>query len=125
MPDILPDSRLKLTKNTLMVDWPLGDGTKVRIEIEPVFCANCGVSHGYVPTENTIWAFWLCQKCYDQYGVPASLMVALDDDFWHNVQEEMLVHYGHVLNQFELERLAEEGWGPLATLVKESPIKTR
>ena len=106
-----------------MADWPMPDGSKVRIEVEPVFCANCGKDNGYVPKENTTWAFWLCQKCYDTYGIIANTYVEPDWEFWQKLQHEMLDKYGHVLNQTELTKLAEEGWGPLAQLVKESPIK--
>lgn len=123
MNGVLPDSRLRDPKGTLMVDWDMPGGGHVRIEVEPVFCANCGKPHGLVPKENTTWAFWLCQDCFEEHGVPANLLVEPDRDFWDKVSGEMYDHYGHLLNQQELTQLAEQGWGPLAKLVKESPIK--
>lgn len=123
--DILPDSRLKSDKGSLMMDWPLGDGRFVRTEVVPVFCANCGKPNGYVPRDNTTWAFWLCQRCFDEHGLPAGLMAAPDDAFWESVQQEMLDRYGRILTEAELQRLAEQGWGPLANLAKDSPIKAR
>ena len=123
--DVLPESRLihDPTNGSVMADWVTPSGKTVRIECVRVYCANCGVHHGYVPRENTTWAFWLCQKCYEKYGVPASLMVQPDDEFWQNVHAEMIAQFGHVLSQAELERLAEVDLGPLLSkLMKESPL---
>lgn len=93
------------------------------MECVPVFCVNCGAEHGYVPLENTTFSFWLCQPCFDKYGAIAGTMVRPDHEFWEKVYQEMDAHYGHCLNEIELFMLQEQGWGRLASLVKESPIK--
>lgn len=123
--DILPDSRLKRADlKTVMADWKLPDGTTVRIEVCPVFCANCGAEHGFVPKDNTSWAFFLCDDCYEKWGVPANLMVESDTAFWERVHYEMLEKHGHVLTADEIFRLHEEGrlGKGLELLMKESPL---
>lgn len=119
MSDILPDSRLLSEVGTVLVDWP-GFG---RVECVPVFCANCGAPHGYVPKENTTFSFWLCQPCFETYGTIADTMVMPDHEFWQDVEQEMLTHFGHALDPTELLILEQQGWGPLASLAKASPIK--
>ena len=121
--NVLPDSRLKSDKGSIMYNWPLADGTTVRIEVVPVFCANCGKPHGYVPKDNTNWAFWLCVKCYEKHGTIAGTYVEPDAEFWKKVEYEMLENFGHHLNEQELAFLQEQGWGALEKLVRESPIK--
>lgn len=118
MLDILPDSRLASNIGAVVMDWP-GFG---RVECVPVFCTNCGAEHGYVPKENTTFSFWLCQSCFDTYGAVAGTMVQPDHEFWEKVEQEMLASFGHGLNPLELLILEQQGWGPLASLVKESPI---
>lgn len=119
MPDILPDSRLGSNNGAVIADWH-GFG---RVECVPVFCANCGAEHGYVPKENTTFSFWLCQQCFEKYGEIAGCMVQPDHEFWEEVKQTMLANFGHALDPLELFVLEQQGWGPLASLVKESPIK--
>lgn len=124
MPDTLPDSRLSNTDfGAQLIDWPLPDGRTVRIECLPCFCANCGTPGPFVPKENTTYAFWLCQPCFDAYGEIAGTLTVPDVDFWASVEAEMIEHFGHILTQHELAALAEQGWGKLASLAKDSPIR--
>lgn len=127
MTAVLPDSRLSRPDfGVLMQEWP---GTRPdgqpwgRIETVPVFCANCGIPYGYVPKASTTFAFWLCIPCSETYGKIAGTMMMPEDEFWEKVQAEMIENFGHVLNQEELAVLEVLGWGPLASLVKDSPIK--
>ena len=123
MPDVLPDSRLANPNGAKMVDWPLADGRTVRLECVPVFCANCGAPYGYVPKDNTAWAFWLCQPCFDKYGVIANTMVASDDEFCQNLAFEMNERFGRELTAAELQSLQEQGQlgSAIEKLAKESP----
>ena len=122
--DVLPDSRLRSPKFTKLAQW-LVDGHYVTIELEPVYCANCGTPHGYVPIANTSFAFWLCDKCFTTWGIPAGTMVSSDEIYWRRVRDAMMNKYGHVLSKDELQQLAKDGYGQLATLIKESPNKER
>ena len=123
--DVLPDSRLQSDIGAVMIDWPLPNGKTVRTECVPTFCANCGKDGPFCPRDNTTWTFWLCQPCFDKFGALAGTLAVPDHEFWKKVEQEMLDKYGRALDQFELAALAEQGWGPLAKLVKESPIKVR
>lgn len=126
MPDVLPDSRLthRTTLGSVMADWAMPDGTTVRVECVPCFCANCGKSNGFVPKENTHFAFWLCQPCFDAYGdLPPGMYVQPDDAFWADVRAEMERTYGHVLSGDELAGMTEADLSPaLQKLLTESPI---
>jgi hypothetical protein len=122
--EVLPDSRLKdRDLGTQMRDWEMPDGTVQRIECSPVYCANCGVFSWWVPKENTIDVCYLCTPCQETYGIPAGQMVLSEDAFWTKVAYEMMEHYGHILNPQELQHMAETDWGPLKSLVKDSPVK--
>lgn len=123
--NILPDSRLKDPKATVMVDWPLADGSSVRLELEPIYCFNCGVPNGYVPRHLMSFVSWLCGKCSQDFGELAENWRVADQDFWDTVAAEMLDRFGRVLSQQELEALAAQG--RLGTLLEkldnESPYK--
>ncbi len=81
---LLPDSRMKSPKSSKTMFWP-GYGN---IEVEQVFCANCGKEHGWVPQQNTTYAFWLCTYCAETYGdkLPGYLMP--DEVYWEMVRLE-------------------------------------
>lgn len=120
---VLPDSRLKNRDfGAVMSDIDLPDGSIIRLEMIPVFCANCGKHHGYVPKENITWSFWLCQPCADKCGEIAGMMMVPDHQYWEAVKEEMIANYGRVLTHEEVETLVEHGYGKLASIAKESPI---
>lgn len=123
--DILPDSRLRNPKDCVIVDWPLMDGTTVRLELEPIFCFSCGKPNGYVPREIMSFVSWLCMPCSEKYGELASNWQASDGQFWQDVANEMKDRFGHVLDQRELCILAERGelGSALEKLEKESPYK--
>ena len=127
MKDVLPDSRLTQRPDlgTQMVDWELPDGTTVRCEAQPIYCANCGKFYGHVPKENTTFAFYMCQPCFDKYGALAGTLAVPDDEFHRNVEAEMMARFGKVLNPFEIAAAKDQGLlGPLLTLLeKESPFK--
>lgn len=114
--NILPDSRLKNPKGTKRVLWPW-QGKTVALECEPVFCANCGKLHGYVPMVTTTFACWLCNECAEAMGPIAGTMMMPDEAFWKKVEEES----GGVMNFAKLQALAEEAWGAMAKLLRERP----
>jgi hypothetical protein len=123
---ILPDSRLTHhpTFGSQMVDWPMPDGTTVRCECVMVYCANCGKEFGYVPKDNTSFAFWLCAKCFETHGAIAGTYAQPDDEFCKSVQEEMRKKFGRDLTGEELLALQECGklGKALELLEKESPF---
>jgi hypothetical protein len=121
---VLPDSRLASPKCTVMADWALPDGTTLRCEVEPYFCANCGKHCGYCPRENTTFAFYLCPSCFDTYGAPAGLHAQPDEEFWTAVEAEMVAKYGRTLSAAELAVMSETDLPPaLQLLLRESPYR--
>jgi len=125
-PNVLPDSRLthNPTLGSVMMDWPVGDGTTVRLECVPIFCANCGKSYGFVPKDNTTFAFWLCDPCFDKHGPPPGTYVSSDHAFREKVKAEMLEKFGRILTAEELQAMADAGrLGSLEKLLRESGVK--
>lgn len=125
--NVLPDSRLHDPKATVMVDWPILDGTgrTVRLELEPIYCFNCGKPNGYVPREVMSFVSWLCLPCAEKWGEHANNWQTADEEFWLLVQAEMIARFGRVLDQAELDRLAAQGQlgKALELLDKESPYR--
>ncbi len=123
---VLPDSRLHdANLATVMVDWSLPSGGTVRIEVAPVYCASCGVMFGYVPKENTSFAFWLCNQCFETYGAVVGTFAVPEEEFNQAVAHEMEERYGRHLTELELYREIEQGrlGTPLELLARESPYK--
>ena len=54
----------------------------------PIYCANCGMSGGFVPEENCDFAFWLCDKCFETHGMVAGTMATPDEVFWNRVAQD-------------------------------------
>ena len=125
--EILPDSRLKSAKEHVMVDWKItdefGNPKTIKLELEPIFCFNCGKPNGYVPTEILSWCSWLCLPCAEKWGPKATELHSSDDRFWEDVAAEMMSRFGKVLTQHELEVLASQGrlGSALEKLERESP----
>lgn len=125
MPDTLPDSRLVLDPSlgTVMVDWPLPGGGSTRLEAQPIYCANCGKLYGYVPKDNTSFAFWLCRKCFETYGEIAGMLAVPEEEFNQAVEFEMQERFGRGLSAEEIALIKEDGrlGHALELLEKESP----
>ncbi len=124
---ILPDSRLADPTGTVVVDWPLSDGSTVRIEVERVYCANCGILYGFVPKENTVFTCWLCARCFEKFGLIAGTYAQPDDEFCRTVAAEMQDRFGKSLTEAEIGQLKEDGrlGTALDLLEKESPYPAR
>ena len=125
-PSILPDSRLTHRQdfNSVIMDWPIGDdsGRVVRVECVRLYCPSCGEFGGWCPKENTSFVFWICQKCFDKYGVPYGTIVSSDDAFREKLKAEMLEQYGRCLTAEELKVKEEENLlGDIKLLLRESP----
>lgn len=122
--DVLPDSRLT-DKNfgAVMMDWPLPSGRTMRVECVPVFCANCGLPYGYVPRDNTAFAFWLCQQCFETHGAVAGTFAQPDAEFCAAVAVEMENRFGRSLTAEEIVVAQDRGLlgRELGLLIKESP----
>jgi hypothetical protein len=113
-----------------MVDWNFRDPLTsrmrtVRLELEPIFCFNCGAPNGYVPRGIMSFVSWLCEKCSLTWGELASLHKHADQDFWDKVTFELNSRFGRSLTQQEISMLAERGklGSALEKLEKESPYK--
>lgn len=118
--DKLPDSRLKNPIGTVLVDWEFEEyrfqgqilykrKVRHRLELEPIFCFNCGVRKGYVPKGLFSWIAFLCDPCSEDVGEAALALDRPDIEFWYKVEEEMRKTYGRALSQAELETLAARG----------------
>jgi hypothetical protein len=107
-----------------MMDWEVSPGKFVRLEAQPIFCANCGKLFGYVPKDNCSFACWLCDPCFEVYGPPPDTWVSSDHAFREKLQQEMIAKYGRVLTGDEVRVLASRGeLGSLELLLRESPYK--
>lgn len=123
MVSVLPDSRLRESRGNVMVDWPL-DGGSVRLELEPIFCFNCGTPSGHVPVGLMSFVSWMCHPCSVQWGTAAKAHNTADQAFWDKVYECMMTKYGRALTEHELNTLANgNNLGQLAVLERESPYK--
>jgi hypothetical protein len=123
--DLLPDSRLTQRPDlgATVVDWQMPGGGSVRVEVVPIYCAACGKMYGYVPRENTAFAFYLCRKCSENWSPLPGTFVQPDDDFCRAVAEEMVARFGRPLTDAELAAAAGAGGlgRALELLAKESP----
>jgi hypothetical protein len=86
------------------------------LQVEPVFCANCGKLHGYVPSENTTFACWLCNECAEKYGTSLAGYLMPDEVYWERVRQET-----SGLTFSRVQALAESAWGSLSKLIREQP----
>lgn len=121
---VLPDSRLKdQTLGSQVVDWPLPGGGTVRCEAVRIYCANCGKLYGWVPKDNTAFAFWLCAKCFESFGTAAGMCAVPDAEFAEAVAFEMNERFGRTLTETEIVYFQERGelGTALEKLARESP----
>lgn len=125
--NILPDSRLQGSIGNVMADWPDGNGGTTRLELQPIYCFNCGRPNGYVPVGIMSFVSWLCTPCAEKWGHDASLHTCPDQEFWDKVHEEMMARFGRALTERELSALAEHGklGRGLELLDRESPYRSR
>ncbi len=124
--DTLPDSRLADRDfGTVMMDWPLPDGTTVRIECSPIYCANCGELQGHCPRWSTTWACYLCLPCLELHGAIAGTLAVPDQEFMDAVAYEMQARFGRQLTADELVVACEQGQlgSALEKLARESPYR--
>ena len=120
--DLLPDSRLKSPTGVIRIEF----GAWGRLNMQPIFCANCGTLGAYVPEENMTFACWLCPgTCSEQWSPLPGTYTTSDEVFWETCKGEMLEHYGHYLTEEEVLKAEAEKTGALSQLLKESPITRR
>lgn len=108
MPEILPSSALRETKNTVYhkgAEWV------------PIFCANCGVDCGFIP--NHTFAFFQCDPCATKFPCPEGFYRIPDEVFFEKFHAAMLDHYGRELTEFELVEEAKNGDSIIAKLVRD------
>jgi hypothetical protein len=98
--------------------------------MEPIYCIGCGKGpEGYVPMNCGIASIsWACQRCsLEKCGYEMSKGMLQEQEFWQDVAFEMLTRYGHILNQWELFYLGEQGRlsKELQLLERESPFRVK
>ena len=117
---VLPDSRLSQRPDlcTVIADWG-----GARVEMQPVYCGNCGKLYGHVPKDNCTFAFWLCGACFGKWGSVAGTYAVPEDEFNATLAAEMQDRYGRTLSHVELWQLEQQGKLPpaLEKLARESP----
>lgn len=118
-PLVLPNSRLQDSKGVIRGQF----GGWGRLNLRPIFCANCGKLGAYVPEENCTFAIWLCDHpCAEQWGPQYGLAAMPDEIFWQKVQQEQMEKYGRYLTPNEMQALAQNSTSAMSKLLKESPI---
>lgn len=96
---LLPDCRLK-TETITQRHWNLN--------WQPIFCANCGKSGGWVPEETT-FIFYLCDPCAVKHGNIDGTYMVPDEVFFQEVKNAQLEEFGRELSVPELtEALKDE-----------------
>jgi hypothetical protein len=109
-----------------MAEWAQPDGSVLLLEMEPIYCFNCGKDAGYIPKDVMSHACYLCSGCsLDGWGEYASQLMNPDQEFWDKVAEETLARFGRKLTHKELVTLGEQGQlgTALDLLSRESPYK--
>ena len=120
--NLLPDSRMASPTGVIRIEF----GEWGRINMQPIFCANCGKLGAYIPEENMTFAFWLCNgPCSDQWATLAGTYTSSDEVFFEKVAQEMLETYGHYLTEKEVIAAEAEKSGAFRALLNESPIHPR
>lgn len=60
MIELLPDSRPRTAVGLVPYkEWGMA---------QPIFCANCGKDGGFIPEQNSTFAFYLCNECWEAHG---------------------------------------------------------
>jgi hypothetical protein len=114
---IPPDSRLtNRLKGVIRGPFPLL-GTS--INWIPIFCANCGKPHGYVPEENMDFVCWLCDGCAEKWGPELGGCLIPDEIFWRKAHFEQLDKYGRILSASELQSVVDSSCTPLSKLLRD------
>lgn len=120
MSDILPDSRQQSPTGVIKMEF----GQWGMLNMQPIFCANCGKLGGWCPAENMTFVCWLCDDpCSKQWGQLAHTYTSPDEVFWEKVKQESLEKKGHYLTEKEVIAVEESSCNPLSTLLKESPLR--
>jgi len=86
MADILPDSRMQDRRQ--FVPGPMGNWI-------PTFCANCFREGPLVPEDST-FAFWLCNPCFEKCGELTIGTVMPEQVFYEQVKQAQLEKYGRI-----------------------------
>jgi hypothetical protein len=114
---IPPDSRLaNRLKGVIRGPFPL---LGTRINWIPIFCANCGKPHGYVPEENMDFVCWLCDPCAVKVGHELIGALIPDEIFWQKARFEQLEKYGRLLTQEELQPILDSSCTALSKLLRD------
>ena len=112
LPNVLPDCRAKVARGAQRlggVNWV------------SVFCANCGNPGPLVPEENTNFAFYLCNACYETHGQIAGTMAMPDEVFFAKVKEAQIEKYGRELSAYETSEALKNSDHILNKLARERP----
>jgi hypothetical protein len=136
--NILPDSRVKNPTGTVMAEWEFEQVERIavapffhvvrrkhRMEMEKIFCPECGKQKGWIPSGIFSWVCFLCDACAAEKGEKYAECKTPDHEFWAAVGNEMQARFGRALSEQELNQLAERAeLGRLLELLnRESPLR--
>ena len=122
--DILPDSRASNGAGSVVAEFKTACGQVLRATYVPLYCANCGKQCGHV-TDNMTFMFYLCPKCFEDYGEIAGTYAVPETAFNEAVGQEMQDGYGRTLTTEEIAYLSDRDKlsSGLRLLERESPYR--
>lgn len=112
--DVLPNCICKNIKNVVFKQGP--NGLEAWI---PLSCANCPAEGGYVRQQDHDYAFYLCNKCVEKWGVPAGCVAVPDEVFWEKVKQAQLEELGREMTAEEVIEALKDDNHFLSKLVKD------
>jgi hypothetical protein len=115
MIEVLPDSRAKSGRGSVMIDTPYG-----RLWHVPLFCGNCGDA-GPLVTENCTFAFWLCPKCETKWSPLVGMLAVPDEIFFARLKQEQIEQCGREMTLPELVTAISDESNILSKLAREAP----
>lgn len=119
MIETLPDSRTRVSRQSVFIDTPYG-----RMSHVPCFCANCGKPGPLVTEENVTFIFWLCEGengCARKWSPLAGTMAVPDEVFFAKLREAQIEKYGRELRFPELVEAISDSTNILSKLAHDAP----
>lgn len=116
--NVLPNSRMRNPTQVTKSTWG-----PYRLNMVPIFCANCGADGGAVPEESSDFAFYLCDErannCAAKWAPLTNTYMIPDEVFWKKVKEAQIEKYGRELEAFEIVEALKDDTHILSKLAKE------
>lgn len=118
---ILPSSMLRNPKGIVQMRMP-----HATLNMQPIFCANCGADGGYVPElpENCNFAFYICRKCEGNGELQTMLegtghFCEPDTIFWEKLKQAQLEEDGRELEGWEVAEALKDSTHYISKLATE------